>query len=504
MAKFSGDKRAAASRFSRRQILGGTAAVAGSAFAGGLTDAVEAAPPTSRGRLHADVCVIGAGYSGLTAALRLKQAGASVIVLEARNRIGGRSLTAQIKGGGWVDFGGQWVGPDQNAFYSLIKEMGAEWYTSPFVGKSLERSVLNAGEFVRLGNEVTDQYPGSELIEPAYKKIDDLAASIDPEKPWTHPDAEKLDAMTFAEWLERNVAHDNTRASVGDVVSSVACASPSEISILEMAFLVRACHGLDKLFAYTGGAQQDRVVFGTQPVAQKVADRLGKRAVRLGQPVRRIAWNEKGVTVRSDELSVSARYAVVAIPPNLAGAIEYDPSPPTNRVQVTQRWPQGLVIKVQMVYAEPYWRADGLNGASSDYRAMVGETADSGVPEKYSGKGIMTGFIYSREARKAALLPAKERKEIVLKEMAERFGPKALKPIDYHEMNWSTQQWTRGCFTGFLTPGATTLFKSAVRDPVGPIHWAGTENSTVWPSFIDGAIVSGEREAKAIVARLRG
>ena len=154
-----------------------------------------------------------------------------------------------------------------------------------------------------------------------------------------------------------------------------------------------------------------------------------------------------------------------------------------------------------MIYPEPYWRADGLNGASLDYRGVVGETADSGVPEQYSKKGIMTGFIYSGQARKAAALPAAERRKLVLDEMSQRFGPKALAPIDYHEMNWSTQQWTRGCFTGFLTPGATYLFRSAVRDSVGPLHWAGTENSTVWPSFIDGAIRSAERAVAEIQPR---
>jgi|GEM_PF-5396843 len=163
--------------------------------------------------------------------------------------------------------------------------------------------------------------------------------------------------------------------------------------------------------------------------------------------------------------------------------------------------PQGLVIKVQMIYPEPYWRADGLNGASLDYRGVVGETADSGVPERYSKKGIMTAFIYSGQARKVAPLPAAERRKLVLDEMRQRFGPKALDPIDYHEMNWSTQQWTRGCFTGFLTPGATSLFRSAVRDPVGPLHWAGTENATVWPSFIDGAIRSAERAVAEVQSR---
>jgi len=485
------------SRFSRRQVIGGGSALL---IGAGLENKAQAAP-AARGRLKADVCVVGAGYAGLSAAYRLKAAGAKVIVLEARNRIGGRSLSANLKGGGWIDLGGQWVGPTQDRFYALIKEMGGETYPSPDFGKALQRGILDPSKYDRIGSEVTDTYPGSDLVEGGFKLIDTLASALDPEKPWAHPDAERLDAMTFAEWLQQNIANENARSMVGAEVSSIACASPEEISILEIAYLVRACNGLDKLFLGAGGAQQDRLIGGTQPIAKKVAERLGN-AIRLGQPVRRIKWDDKGAVVYSDEISVAARHVIVATPPHLAGAIDYDPSPPTDRVQVTQRWPQGLVIKVQMIYSEPYWRADGLNGATLDYKAVVGETADSGVPAQYSKQGIMTGFIYSGEARKVAPLPAAERKKKVLDEMAQRFGPKALNPVDYHEMNWSTQQWTRGCFTGFLTPGATTLFRSAVRDSVGPLHWAGTENSTVWPSFIDGAIRSGERAVAEIKARL--
>jgi monoamine oxidase len=481
-------------KVSRRQLMHGGSALA---IGVGLASGARAA---ARGRLRADVCVIGAGYAGLTAAYRLKQAGRKVIVLEARNRVGGRSLTAGLKGGGWIDLGGQWVGKTQDRFYALIGEMGGETYPSPDFGRTLQRGILDPSSFVQIESELTSPYPGSELVEAGFARIDDLAASLDSDRPWDHPDAEQLDATTFAEWLRRNIDNENARAMVGDEVSSIACASPQEISILEIAFLVHACNGLKKLFNTEGGAQQDRLIGGTQPIARKVAQRLGN-AVLLGKPVRRIQWTDREAVVHSDDISVEARHVVVCTPPHLAGAIEYDPSPPTDRVQVTQRWPQGLVIKVQMVYPEPFWRAAGLNGASLDYRGVVGETADSGVPEQYSKKGIMTGFIYSGQARKVAPLPAAERRKLVLDEMSQRFGPKALNPIDYHEMNWSTQQWTRGCFTGFLTPGATWLFRSAVRDPVGPLHWAGTETSTVWPSFIDGAIRSGERAVAEVQAR---
>ena len=267
-----------------------------------------------RGGLHADVCVVGAGYAGLTAAHRLKQAGAKVIVLEARNRVGGRSRTAGLKGGGWVDFGGQWVGPTQDRFYALIKEMGGETYPSPSFGEQLQRGILNPNVFDRTDSEMTDSYPGSDLVQGGFRLVDDLAKSLDAEKPWEHRDAELLDAMTFAEWLRQNIVHENARIMVGGEVSSIACASPEEISILEIAFLVRACRNLNRLMLSKGGAQQDRLIGGTQPIVMKMAQRLGA-AIRLGQPVRRIKWDDKGCVVLSDEVNIAARHVILAAPP---------------------------------------------------------------------------------------------------------------------------------------------------------------------------------------------
>jgi len=477
------------SKFSRRQIVGG----AGSAILIGSTGVVHAVPNTTS-NLTADVCVVGAGFAGLAAALRLKQAGAGVVVLEARGQVGGRTWTARLKDGGWVDWGGQWVGSSQDRFYALIKEMGGETYPSPNFGKTLQRGILDTNEYHRIDEDKDEPYPGSELVNSTYKALDAIADTVDPHAPWEHPDADRLDSMTFADWLRQNVPHESARNFVGTEVGSVPSASPKEISVLHLAWLIKACHGIGQLF---DDAQDDRVVGGTQSIARRVAERL-KAEIRFNQPVRRIQWNDTGAIVQSDSISVAARRVIICVPPNLAGAIEYEPALPTARTQVTQRWPQGLVIKVSMVYPSPFWRDDGLNGTSYDHISLMGETADSSNPPTHSKLGILTGFVYADNARKVAPLPAAERRRILLGEVAKRFGPKVLEPMNYHESNWTEAQWTRGCFTGFLTPGATTLFRGAVRDPVGPIHWAGTETSTDWPSFIDGAIRSGEREAEAI------
>jgi len=385
------------SEFSRREIVGG--AVAGSIAASvGTAEAASA-----RSRQRADVCVVGAGFAGLAAAYRLWQRGLSVVVLEARTRVGGRSWSVRMKDGTFVDFGGQWVGSTQERFYALIKEMGGETYPSPGAGLvTLQRGILNPDQYHRIRDDTDANFPGGDLYATAKKAVNDLAMTIDREAPWKHPDAARLDSITFAEWLRRNVENESVRKLIATEVGSVPCASPEEISMLHLGWLIRACDDINALF---GPAQADRVIGGTQTVALRVAERLGG-AIKLGQPVRKIEWSERGAMVRTDTLAVAARHVIVAIPPNLAGAIEYEPSLPVNRVQVTQRWPQGLVIKVAMIYPRPFWRDDGLAGTSYDHVSIMGETADSSNPEGVSKAGVLTGFVYSDNARKVSTMTA--------------------------------------------------------------------------------------------------
>jgi monoamine oxidase len=325
-----------------------------------------------------------------------------------------------------------------------------------------------------------------------------MADSLDPAAPWTHPEAKAWDGITLAQWLAQNVKNDNIRAfMVGDM--SYACASPEQISMLSFLSLLKACVSFDKLNGFEDAAQQDRIVGGVQPVAEGMAKLLGDDIVMLKQPVRRVRWNQDGATVETDTMAVEAGHVIFAGPPTLMGAIEFAPSLPTARAKITQHWPQGLVIKVGMVYETPVLARAGVERRIARLLVVGLRNGRQQRAPRAFEMGVLTGFIYTDQALEAMQVPAPERRQRILREMAARFGDKALSPVRVIEMNWSTQVWTRGCYGGYLAPGATWAFKSAVRDAVGPLHWAGTETSPVWPTFIEGAIRSGERAAAEVV-----
>jgi monoamine oxidase len=481
---------------SRRSFLklGGGAAAA--SLTGTVAHALPIASSSTGSTATVDVCVVGAGFAGLAAAHAVRAGGGSVVVLEARDRVGGRTLSIRLPDGGWVDEGGQWVGAGHDRLHHWIEATGHRTYPTPNVGEALVRGPGRT-TWTRVGDDWS-AVPGMDRADAVKRRLQAMADTIDPEAPWAHAEAAAWDGTTLAAWLAREVPDDELRRYlIGDM--SYACASPEQISMLSFLAMVKQCVSFEKLNGFDDAAQQDRVIGGTQPVAQAMARMLGVSRVRLRAPVRRIRWSPAGCTVTADGVTVQARHVILACPPTLIGAIECSPSLPCARAQVTQHWPQGLVIKVGLVYERPFWREDGLSGLSLDYTALVSETADSSALPEYSRAGVLTGFLYTDDALAAARMAGPERRRRILEEMAARFGPKALAPLKVIEMNWSTQVWTRGCYGGYLAPGALVHYREAVRAPVGPLHFAGTETSPVWPGFIEGAIRSGERAAREVM-----
>jgi monoamine oxidase len=328
-----------------------------------------------------------------------------------------------------------------------------------------------------------------------------LAARTNLERPWLTPGAAVLDGQTWESWIRRNLRTRAGRAYFHIACEAVWAAEASDVSLLHALFYTHSNADLGTLLAVDRGAQQDRVVGGSARVAEAMAAALGGRVV-LGRPVRQIRHDGGGVRVIArDGSEYHGDAAVVTLPPTLAGRLEYDPPLPSWRDQLTQRTPAGSVIKVHAIYAEPFWRRDGLNGQAASDRGPVKVTFDNSPP---SGRpGVLMGFLEGREARIWARRTEAERRDAVIGCFVRYFGPAAARPDRYIERDWMAEEFTRGCYGAHFAPGVWTSYGPAWRAPAGRIHWAGAECAPRWNGYMEGAVRSGEATAEAVVAFLR-
>lgn len=446
----------------------------------------------------ADVIVVGAGMAGLSAADRLVAEGQSVLLVEARDRVGGRVLNEALDPSDpvqVVEVGGQWLGPTQDRARALAQRLGLKLHPTYADGDNLlerrgGRSLRYRGDIPAINPLVLAD------VGQAQARLDRMARRVPLDAPWTSPRARQHDAMTFATWLSRNVRMRDARNLLQVAIKAVWACEPHDVSLLHVLFYIHSGGGFQDLLGTSGGAQQDRVVGGTQLLAVRLALELGDR-VLLGRPVRRIGYDD-GVTVVADGgEELRARRVIVSLHPALAGRIDYSPTLPAARDQLTQRMPMGSVIKCMAVYDEPFWRRDGLSGQAISIEGPVSVVFDNSPPS--GSPGVLLGFLEGREARRFSAVSTDERRDLVVGTFTRLFGPRAARPLRYLDKDWSVEPFTRGCYTAVMPPGTWTAFGPALRAPVGRIHWAGTETAKIWNGYIDGAIRSGEDAAADVV-----
>jgi monoamine oxidase len=496
---------------SRRKLLAG---VAGAGAAGAVAPTEAAAKPkrAATGRtLRADVVVVGAGLSGLSTARHIADAGRSVIVLEARDRVGGRTLNHSLgpaHPGKVIEIGGQWIGPTQDHLAALAKELGVATYDTYNSGNYLfyENGQLTpytpSGPF----GAIPPDYTAAAELETVLIDLDARARTVPLQAPWTAPDAVTLDGQTFETYKQTHTLGSGAQNLLDLGIEAVWACEPRDVSLLHVLFYIHSAGNettpgtFERLINTAGGAQQSRFVGGSQELSIRLAARLGHGRVRLRQPVRRITQGPAGVTVETDHLTARARHVVVTGPPSLTAQIIYEPALPPIRAQLLQRFPQGSAIKIEAIYPTPFWREHGLAGQVTSDSGPIRITFDNSPPD--GSPGVMLGFVEGQAARRFEVLPAAERRAQAIACFVRYFGSQAANPIGYVEMNWSTEPWTRGCYGGYLPPGVWTDYGAAVRAPVGRIHWAGSETSDYWNGYMDGAVRSGERAAAEVLAAL--
>jgi monoamine oxidase len=490
---------------SRRSLLGRTAAVAAGATALTATTAATASAATA----DVDVAIVGAGLAGLTAARDLVAAGRTVAVLEARDRVGGRVVGLPLANGGVTEGGGEFIGPTQDRIKALADSLGVATFATYNTGRNLlykdGRKTPYATDGL-LGAVPPIDAAGLANAAIVQATLDDLAKQIPVDAPWTAAKAAEWDRQTFETWLRANAVVPSAKFLLDVACTSIFSAEPRELSFLFVLFYIAAAGSasnpgtLERLTETANGAQELRFVGGSQLIPLRLAATLGDRVV-LNAPVRAITrTGGNSYVVTADGVTVTARKVVVAVPPPLAARITYDPLLPASRDQLTQRLPMASVGKAIAIYDTPFWRADGLNGQVVSDTGVVSSTFDNSPPD--GSYGALMGFIEADKARALDAASEAEVRAAVLKDYATYFGEKAASPSSFVLQRWNNEGYTRGGPVSIAAPGVLTQYGPALRRPVGGIHWAGTETSTYWTGFMDGAVRSGERVAQEVLAVL--
>jgi monoamine oxidase len=442
-----------------------------------------------------DVIIVGAGYAGLSAAVMLKKAGKTILLLEARDRIGGRVLTQDLANGSYVDLGAQWIGPGQDRMYQLLRDYNIQYFNTYDDGKSLLYWDGKPKQYKGLIPPLP--IPALLSLDRAIKSMNRLSATIDPSKPWAHPKAAYWDSITLQGWMNKTMMNKKARELFTVAAQAIFAVHPAELSMLFALFYTRSGNNYDTLMNIKGGAQESRIIGGADLPARKMAAYLGSD-VRLSHPVRNVSQRENSITVFGEGFTYEGRKLIIAVPPALASAISFDPLMPSFKYQLWQRMPMGAVWKCYAIYPTPFWRSKGLNGLVASNEGHTRLVFDNSPAD--GSKGILMGFVLADEARSFSMLSEEERRASIVSSFTRYFGGEAAEPEMYINKGWQEEEWSRGCYAAMMGPHTLTSMGMHLREPVGNIHFAGTETSEVWNGYMEGAIRSGEREAAHILS----
>ncbi|KAK7960918.1 amine oxidase [Apiospora saccharicola] len=468
-----------------------------------------------------DTIVIGGGLSGLGAAKSLSSAGKTFVVLEARDRVGGRVWNRELQGGGYTEVGAEFVGETQDKVLALAAELGLELYPEYNTGSNV---LYHRGERTTYGATPVPPVDGLSQTQlmTVIGSLNTLSLGIDVQNPWNSTLAPHWDKKTLEQWLQPFLLTETARFLIETAIETVFSVKPDEMSLLYALTYVAAAGNettkgtFDRLISIDdGGAQQWRVDGGTQLLAIKLAEKLGNDNIRLSSPVSKIskcADDDDAYTVTlKDGTTVRGAHVIVAMSPPLARQITYEPSLPEARDQLTAQMRMGSIGKAIAIYETAWWRSEAhgsLTGQAVSDSGLARSTFDQSLRPGHSPpvSALMT-FLEADQMREYDNKTEAEVTEQVGRDFAAYFaaeGDEAAAEAVANVKEWVVQRWdleeySQGGPVAVAGPGIYTNYGPALKQRVGNLHFAGTEASDYWIGYMDGALRSGYRAAAEVI-----
>ena len=441
--------------------------------------------------LSVDVLVLGAGPSGLSAAWDiLKDGRHSVHVVEASERVGGRTFNHTLPSDILIERGGAWAGPTQTALLALAKDLGVVIKDGKPEGKTFYGfgGRWNKVEFPSETAPVEAQRD----FERAMARFEMLCRTVPTDAPWTAPAAETLDAMSVGDWIHANTHLDESRAWFTGCIRKLQGGDPDRVSLLWMLHFVRSASFEDLLDT----AEDYRFVGGAQSISLNIASKLGDR-LWLNAPATLIDRTAGDcIAVETPRGRVAARQLIVATMPASLRGVVFVPELPADHRHLIAEWGTMSWIKFNAIYDRPFWRSKSSGRQFLCLDRLV-ETFD--ISPRDESWGEIVGFILPDSSGRVAADRAAYCRDF----LREVYGEGADTPRELAFFDWNEQPWVGGCVSA-TRPGLLIESGSALREPVGRIHWAGTERSATWVNYIEGAVRAGQRAARETLTLLSG
>ncbi|QIA21550.1 flavin monoamine oxidase family protein [Mesorhizobium sp. AA22] len=421
-----------------------------------------------RQAVRTDVAIVGAGFTGLSAAHELNKAGIDFVLLEARGRVGGRVESKWNGLGERIDSGGQFLCEDMSELMALVRTLGKTLVETYAKGEVIAQPLTGEQD--------------AERIYYASRAIRDRMNAIAPGEP-------TIAGLTVAAWLDRQNDPGEAKAAFRSMIEGLWCQALEKLPLWHLI-------DNDRRITNEVSELQYFVHETMQSLADDLAEDLGDR-LRLNTPVRTIERRLGGVRLAATTGLITARTALIAMPPMVASKLDFAPPLPVALEKALGVWQSGAVIKMQVRYPTAFWRAKGLSGMVMwrDPPALFAcdVSKDGGHPALVVFVGGPLALRW-RELGDAAL-----RAEVTAR-LKEALGTDAGSFTDFSCRDWTDDRWSGGGYSDLIIDASATDAEQTLLAGAPPVYFASSELSPSFPGYVEGAIVAGRIAAQKILS----